>query len=106
MHRLSHGVDTQESAVAMPMQKDCLLAVEASVSRWLSGIDLAQPTDATGRRWLPAAYNASADLGWVDKGVVAQVVVLADECLERAKPVGVTGLAGTYVDVEVALEVG
>jgi hypothetical protein len=33
--------------------------------------------------------DASADFGWVDECLVAQVVVLADKGLERAEPVGV-----------------
>jgi len=42
----------------------------------------------------------------VAEGLVAQVVVLADEGLESAQPVGVAWLADVYLDVKVAPQVG
>ena len=47
----------------------------------------------------------SADLGRVQEGLVSEVVVLADEGLERAQSVGVSRLAGFDLDAKVALEV-
>ena len=54
----------------------------------------------------PRERQVLADLGGVQEGLVAEVAVLADEGLERAQPVGVSGLARFDFDVEVALEVG
>src|SRR5262249_38733937 len=47
-----------------------------------------------------------ADLAGGQEGLVAEVVVLADEGLELAEPVGVAAAAGDGLYVEVALEMG
>jgi hypothetical protein len=39
-----------------------------------------------------------ADLGWLDEGLVAEVVILSDEGLEVGKAVGVAGPAHGYED--------
>ncbi len=48
----------------------------------------------------------SADLAGAEEGLVAEVVVLADEGPELAQLVGVAGLAGADLDAKVALEAG
>ena len=48
----------------------------------------------------------SANSGRTLERLVAEVVVLSDESFERAKPVGVPGLARFDFNVEVAFEVG
>src|SRR6202041_979087 len=62
------------------------------------------------RRSRPASFRGapreSADRGRVDEGLVAEMVVLPDEGLEGAEPVGIAGRAGLDLDVEVAPQVG
>jgi hypothetical protein len=63
-----------------------------------------RPPYGTAGRWCGRAE--SADLGRVQESLVAEVVVLADEGLERAQAVGVPRLARLDFDLEVATEVG
>jgi hypothetical protein len=74
--------------------------------RWAQVFPVTPATLLAWHRGGRGGHSESADLGRAQERLVAEVVVLADEGLEGAQAVGVSGLARIDFDLEVALEVG